>query len=135
VDASPSTSAQQPPQSSPREADVPLLAAVRDLFSGLRAGAADVADLVAAEAHVALRLLVSIVVSAVASAMLGVFVFAGLLAAAAAEMVSRGVSLSMAIMVITLVCAVGSILLAFQLRALARRVLFGHSRRQLRGSR
>jgi hypothetical protein len=128
-----SAAADTPLQSSPREADIPLSTAVRELFSGLRAGAADVADLVAAEAQVALRLLLSIVLSAVGAAMLAIFAVAGLLAAFATELVTRGVSLSTAIVVVALMCAVGSISLAFQLRALSRRALFGRSRSQLRG--
>ena len=131
--ASRPAAADTPLQPPPREADLPLLTAVRELFSGLRAGAADVADLVAAEAQVALRLLVSIVLSAVAATMLGVFALTGILAAVATELVSRGVSLSTAIVAVTLVCAVGSILLAFQLRGFARRVMFGRTRSQLRG--
>lgn len=133
MDASRSAAADTPLQSSPRDADVPLSTAVRELFSGLRAGAADVADLVAAEAQVALHLLVSIVLSAVGAAILGLFTIAGLLVALATEMISRGVSSTIAIVVVTVVCAVGSIALAFQLRALARQVLFGRSRSRLRG--
>jgi hypothetical protein len=116
-----------------QEADLPLGTAVRDLFSGLRAGAADVADLVAAEAHVALRLLVAMVVSAVGAAVLAAFGLAGLTTAIAVELIARGMSASTAIAVVALLCMAGSLSLAFHLRGLSRRILFGHSRGHLRG--
>ena len=106
---------------------------MRELFSGLRAGAADVADLVAAEAHLALRLLIAMTVSAIGAVVLGVFGLAGLAAAAAAELIAQGISASMAIAGVGLLCIVGSLLLIFQFRGLSRRVLFGYSRNHLRG--
>jgi hypothetical protein len=130
----PRSTASPPPQtSSRREVDPPLATAVRELFSGLRAGAADVADLVAAEAHLALRLLVAMIVSAVGAVVLGVLGLAGLASAAAAELIERGISATIAIAIVALLCVVGSLLLVFKLRGLSRRVLFGHSRSHLRG--
>jgi hypothetical protein len=120
-------------QTPPREADLPLLATVRELFSGLRAGAADVADLVAAEARVALHLLIGIILSAVGAAMLGIFALAGVLATIATALVERGASASSALGVLTLICAVGCIFMAVKMRAFARRALFGRTRSHLRG--
>ncbi len=135
MDASRSAAADMPPQSSQREADLPLLAAAREFLSGLRAGAADVADLVAAEAHVAVRQLMMMVLSAVGASVLGVLGMAGLVTALATELVARGVAPSVAIGAVALLCLVGSILLVLRLRALSREVLFGISRIHLRGER
>lgn len=132
MEASRAAAAGAPPQSR-REDDLPLSTAVRELFSGLRAGAADVADLVAAEAQVALRLLISMVLSAVGAGVLAVFGLAGLVTALATAMIERGVAASVAIAVVALLCVVVSALLMFRLRALSRRVLFGRSRGHLRG--
>ncbi len=130
-----SRSTTPPPQAASRsETAPPLTTAVRELLSGLRAGAADVADLVAAEAQVALQLLLAMTVSAVGAAILGAFGLAGLAAAAAAELIARGISASVAIGVVALMCVAGSILLVFKLRGLSRRVPFGHSRSHLRGN-
>jgi hypothetical protein len=117
------------------DAAIPLAAAVRELFSGLRAGAADVADLVAAEAQVALRLLVALVLTAVGAAMLGVFTVGGILVASATALIAHGVSVAAAVIAVTLICAVACLALMFRLRVLARKVLFGHSRHQFRGER
>jgi hypothetical protein len=133
TEASRSTAWSSPEAPSQGEANPPLAAAVRELFSGLRAGAADVADLVAAEAHLALRLLIAMTVSAIGAMVLGVFGLAGLAAAAVAELIAQGISTSMAIAVIALLCIVGSVLFILQLRGLSRRVLFGYSREHLRG--
>jgi hypothetical protein len=135
MEASRPASANAPLQPPPGEADIPLSAAVRELFSGLRAGAADVADLVAAEARVALGILISIILSAVGAAMLAVFTAGGLLVIMATELIAHGASTTMAIGAVTLVCAAGCTLLALQLRALARRVLFDRSRSHLRSAR
>ena len=87
-----------------RNAVLPLSAAVREFFSGLRAGAADVADLVAAEAQVALRLLTSMVLAAVGAAMLAVFALAGFLAALATLLMEHGIPASEAILAVALLC-------------------------------
>jgi hypothetical protein len=133
TEASGSTGWSPPETPSQGEANPPLATAVRELFSGLRAGAADVADLVAAEAHLALRLLIAMTVSAIGAVVLGVFGLVGLVTAVAAELIARGISASMAIAVVALLCVVGSIVLIFQLWGLSRRVLFGYSRDHLRG--
>ena len=134
MDAFRPTAAETDPASTGGDATLPLATAVRELFSGLRAGAADVADLVAAEAHVAVRLLVAMVLAAVGAAILGVFGLAGLAGAGAAELIARGLSVSMAVAIVAVVCLLGSVALLLQLRALSRRVLFAKSRTQLRGT-
>jgi hypothetical protein len=134
MEASRSTTSPPPQPASRSETAPPLVTALRELFSGLRAGAADVADLVAAEAQAALRLLVAMTVSAVGAAILGVLGLAGLAAAAAAELIARGISASVAIGGVALLCVAASILLIFRLRGLSRRVLFAHSRDHLRGN-
>jgi nitric oxide reductase large subunit len=116
-----------------QKADLPLSAAVRELFSGLRAGAADVADLVAAETQVALRLLVAIVISAVGAAVLGIFGVAGMVTALAAELIARGISVTLAIAAVALLCVAGSLSLLLLVRVLARRALFARTRRHFRG--
>jgi hypothetical protein len=133
VDASGANTPESPPPSGERDAAVPLSAAVRELFSGLRAGAADVADLVAAEAQVALRLLVSMVLSAVGAAVLAVLGIAGLAAGLATLLIEQGTPPSTAIIVVALLCVVGSVTLVLNLHGLARRVLFARSRTHLRG--
>jgi hypothetical protein len=135
MDASRSAAADVPLQSSQREADLPLPAAVHELFSGLRAGAADVVDLVAAEAHVALRQLTVMVLSAVGASVLGALGLAGLVAALATELVAWGMPPSLAISIVATLCLFCCALLILQLRALSRRVLFGISRAHLRGER
>jgi hypothetical protein len=107
--------------------------AVRSLLLGLRAGLADVVDLVAAEANVAIRMLVAMVVSAVGAVVLGIFALAGVAIAAASELIVHGVPIAVAIGAVTLLCAVGCVVLVIQLRRLARQALFGHSREHLRG--
>ncbi len=133
MDASRANTAESPPPSGEGDAAVPLSAAVRELFSGLRAGAADVADLVAAEARVALRLLVSMVLSAVGAAVLAVLGIAGLAAGLATLLIEQGTPPSTAILVVALLCVLGSVTLVLNLRVLARRVLFARSRTHLRG--
>jgi hypothetical protein len=129
VEASRSASTDAPDQA----AVLPLATAVRELFSGLRAGAADVADLVAAEAQVALRLLTSMVLAAVGAALLAVFALGGLMAALAALLMEHGIAASEAIVAVALLCAIFGAALMFRLRVLTRRVLFARSRGHLRG--
>jgi hypothetical protein len=103
------------------------------LLSSGRELIADAADLVAAEAHVALQILTALVVSAVCAAVFGVLAAAGLLAAVAMGMIERGFSGAAATAAVALICALGAGWFAFRLRALARRGLFERSRRELRG--
>lgn len=110
-----------------------LAAAIRQLLGCGRELAADAADLVAAEAHVALQMLTALVVTAVCAAVLGVLAAAGALAAIAMGMIERGFSGAAATAAVALVCAAGAGWFALRLRSLARHVLFARSRQQLRG--
>lgn len=110
-----------------------LSAAIGALFHSGRELIADAADLVAAEAHVALQVLTGLVVSAVCAAVLGVLAAAGFLVAIAMGLVERGFSAATAAAAVALVCALGAALFVFRLRALARHALFARSRRELRG--
>jgi uncharacterized membrane protein YuzA (DUF378 family) len=133
--ALPADSGADHPAASMRRREAPLSAAVSDLFAGVRAMLADTADLVAAEAHVAMRLLVTMVLAAVGAAVLGVMCMVGLLGALVAELVGRGATPSLSIAIAAGVCALGSVLFGMQLRSLARRAPFDRSRAELRGDR
>ena len=111
----------------------PLAAAVGQLFGSGRELVADAADLVAAEAHVALQMMTALAVTAVCAAVLGVLAAAGALAAIAMGMVERGFSGAAATGAVALICALGAVWFVFRLRALARHALFARSRQQLRG--
>ncbi len=110
-----------------------LRAAIAELFGCGRELVADAADLVAAEAHVALQTMTALVVTAVCAAMLGVLAAAGILVAIAMEMVERGYSGPAAAGTAALACALATAWLVLRLRALIRRALFERSRRELRG--
>jgi hypothetical protein len=110
-----------------------LAAAVGQLFGSGRELVADAADLVAAEAHVALQMMTALAVTAVCAAVLGVLAAAGALAAIAMGMVERGFSGAAATGAVALVCALGAAWFVLRLRALARHALFARSRQQLRG--
>lgn len=119
----------------PRHADAPssLTAAIGQLLASGRDLIADAADLVAAEAHVALQMLTALVISAVCAAVFGVLAAAALLAAIAMGMIERGFSGTAATAAVALICALGAGWFVFRLRAIARRALFERSRRELRG--
>jgi len=91
------------------------------------------ADLLAAEANVAVRTLVACVVFAVAAAVLGVLGFAALLAMIAMQIVESGYSWPVALGCVFLTCALGSAALIFMLRGLTLQELFAASRGELRG--
>lgn len=110
-----------------------LAAAVGHFFGSGRELVADAADLVAAEAHVALQMMTALAVTAVCAAVLGVLAAAGALAAIAMGMVERGFSGAAATGAVALICALGAAWFVLRLRALARHALFGRSRQQLRG--
>lgn len=115
------------------EAPLSLTEAVGQFFSSGRELIADVADLVAAEAHVGLQILTGLVVSAVCAAVLGALAGALVLAAIAMGLIERGLSGWAAACIVALACALGAALFALRLRSLARRALFVRSRQQLRG--
>jgi hypothetical protein len=110
-----------------------LAVAIRQLLGCGRELVADAADLVAAEAHVALQMLTALVVTAVCAAVLGALAAAGALAAIAMGMIERGFSGAAATGTVALVCALGAGWFVLRLRSLARHALFARSRQQLRG--
>jgi hypothetical protein len=110
-----------------------LAAAAGQLFDSGRELVADAADLVAAEAHVALQMMTALAVTAVCAAVLGVLAAAGALAAIAMGMVERGFSGAVATGAVALVCGFAAAWFVLRLRSLARRALFARSRQQLRG--
>jgi hypothetical protein len=115
------------------DAPASLSAAMAQLFGSGRALVADAADLVAAEAHVALQMMTALVITAVCGAVLGVLAAAGALAAIAMGMIERGFSGAAAAGAVALICALGAAWFVLRLRSLARRALFARSRQQLRG--
>jgi uncharacterized membrane protein YqjE len=106
---------------------------VSEILSSVRALVADEADLLAAEANVAVRTLVACVVIAVAAAVLGVLGVAALLAMVAMQIVENGYSWPAALGCIFLLCALSSATLVFTLRGLTLHELFAASRGELRG--
>ena len=115
------------------DAPTSLRAAIAELLGCGRELVADAADLVAAEAHVALETMTALVVTAVCGAMLGVLAAVGVLGAIAMEMVERGYSGSAAAGIVALACALAAGAFVLRLRALIGRALFERSRRELRG--
>ena len=116
-----------------RETPSSLRSAIGQLLSSGRELVADAADLVAAEAQVALQMLTALVISAVCAAVFGVLAAAGVLAAIAMGMIERGFSGAAATGVVALIFAVGAGWFVWRLRSLARRALFERSREHLRG--
>lgn len=110
-----------------------MTGALGDLLGSGRALVADAADLVAAEAHVALQMLTGMVISAVCAAVLGVLAAVALLAAIAAGLIEHGVPAAAATVAVAIVCALIAAGFGLRLRALAKRALFSRSREQLRG--
>jgi uncharacterized membrane protein YqjE len=109
----------------------PLYKAVKD---GRLAGEVqDEADLLAAEANVAVRTLVTCVFVAVGAAVFAALGLTALLGMIAMRIVESGYSWPAALGSVFLMCAVISAVLAFALRGLARQKLFAASRRELRG--
>ncbi|HEY2863083.1 MAG TPA: hypothetical protein VGK37_05640 [Casimicrobiaceae bacterium] len=113
--------------------ELSLKAAVGQLLGTGRELVADAADLVAAEAHVALQVLTALVIAAVCGAVLGVLAAVGLLAAIAMGLIEHGISGVAATGAVALLCAIGAVWFVRRLRSLARHALFVRSRRQLRG--
>ena len=116
-------------------ADRPLFPgqSVSEILGSVRALVADEADLLAAEANVAVRTLVTCVVFAVAAAVLGVLGIAALLAMIAMQIVESGYSWPVALGCVFLTCALGSAALVFALRGLTLHEMFAASRGELRG--
>ncbi|MDQ2961856.1 MAG: hypothetical protein M3R31_01675 [Pseudomonadota bacterium] len=110
-----------------------LAAAAGELLGSVRALIADEADLVAMEAHAALRTVIAMVAVAVGAAVLGVLAAGALLGVVAVELVAHGMSWPVTFGVLALACAAGSASLTLVLRGLALRTFFAASRRELRG--
>jgi uncharacterized membrane protein YqjE len=104
-----------------------------EIIGSLRGLVADEADLLAAEANVAVRTLVACVVVAVAAAVLGVLGVAALLAMVAMQIVESGYSWPVALGCVFVTCVLGSAALVFTLRGLTLQELFAASRGELRG--
>ncbi len=113
---------------------LPLTQSVGELWGSVRALIADEADLLAAEAKVATRTLVTGVGLAVAVAVFAVLGIAALLATLAIRIVESGYSWTAALGCVFLLCAAASTVSALVLRGLAAPKLFAASRRQLRGT-
>jgi uncharacterized membrane protein YqjE len=112
---------------------LPLGQGVSEIWGSVRALVADEADLLAAEANVAVRTLAACVIVAVAAALFAVLGVAALLAMIAMQIVESGYSWPAALGFAFLVCAVSSATLIFALRSLTTQKLFAASRRELRG--
>ncbi len=111
----------------------PLAQSAGELWSSVRALVADEADLLAAEARVATRTLMTGVGLAVAAAVFAVLGIAALLGILAMRIVESGYSWAAALGCVFLLCAAASTVSALVLRGLAAQKLFAASRRQLRG--
>ena len=112
---------------------LPLGQGVSEIWGSVRALVADEADLLAAEANVAVRTLVACVIVAVAAAVFAVLAVATLLAVIAMQIVESGYSWPAALGCVFLICALSSATLIFALRGLTLQKLFAASRRELRG--
>jgi uncharacterized membrane protein YqjE len=111
----------------------PLAQAVSELWGSVRALIADEADLIAAEAHVATRTLVTAVGLAVGAAAFAVLGVAAVLGMIAVRVVESGYSWVAALGLVFVLCGVACAGLVLVLRGLASQRLFAASRRQLRG--
>jgi len=112
---------------------LPLGQSVSEIWGSVRALVADEADLLAAEANLAVRTLVACVILAVAAAVFAVLGVAALLGLIAMQIVESGYSWPAALGFVFLACAVSSTTLVFGLRGLTLQKLFAASRRELRG--
>lgn len=111
----------------------PLGQSVSELWGSVRALVADEADLLAAEANVAIRTLVACVILAVGTTVFGVLGVAALFGIVAVQVVESGYSWPAALGCVFLLCAVASAASFFALRGLSLQKLFAASRRELRG--
>jgi len=104
-----------------------------EMWGSVRGLVADEADLLAAEAHVALQTLLFGIVLAVASAVFAVFAAAAAFALLAFELVEGGFTLPAALAIVLMGCAGCSIVLFLALRGIAMKRFFAASRKELRG--
>ena len=112
---------------------LPLGQSVSEIWGSVRALVADEADLLAAEANVAVRTLAACVIFAVGAAVFAVLGVAALLGMIAMQIVESGYSWPAALGCVFLMCALSSATLIFALRGLTLQKLFAASRRELRG--
>ena len=113
---------------------MPFGQSVSEVWGSVRALIADEADLLAADAKLAVRTLVTYLIAAVAAALFAVLGVAALLAMVAIEIVASGHSWLAAMGCVSIICALSSATLLFAVRGLGREKLFAASRRELRGS-
>jgi uncharacterized membrane protein YqjE len=113
---------------------LPFGQSVSEIWGSVRALVADEADLLAADAKLAVRTLVTCLIAAVAAAIFAVLGVAALLAMVAMEIVASGYSWPAAMGCVFIICALSSATLLFAVRGLGREKLFAACRRELRGS-
>ena len=104
-----------------------------EMWGSVRGLVADEADLLAAEAHVALQTLLFGVVLAVASAVFAVFAAGAAFALLAFQLVEGGFTLPAALAIVLAGCAGCSVVLFLALRGIAVKRFFAASRKELRG--
>jgi hypothetical protein len=104
-----------------------------ELWADVRGLVADEVDLLAAEAHVALRTLLLGVVLAVSAAVFAVLAAGAVLAVIAVELVERGLTWAAALGIVFVVCAASSFVLLLALRGIALKKHFARTRNELRG--
>jgi len=121
--ASPSTSA---PGSGLFESIARLVGTVRGLI-------ADGADLVAAEAHAALHMVISMVVLAVGMGVLAAAALLTIIALIAVILVEQGISWPWALAGILAACVIATVIMGLRLKSMFGGPLFVATRRQLRG--
>jgi hypothetical protein len=123
----------EPSSSSAPQDALSFTASVRELGTGIRGLLADEADLLAAEAQVAMHSVIASVIFAVAAAVFAVLaVFSGL-GVFAFEMVGRGLSWPVSLAIVALACVAICVFLLLALKSAVGRRIFVASRRQLRG--
>ena len=104
-----------------------------ELWACMRGLVADEADLLAAEAHVALQTFLLGIILSVAAAVFAVLGAGAVLAVGAVELVQRGLTWTAALGIVFVVCAACSFALLLALRGVAVKKLFARSRSELRG--
>jgi len=115
------------------QSPLPFGESLREVGNNVRALLADQADLVAAEAHVAMQSAIACVIMAVAAAVFAVLVVFALIGIVALALVNDGLSWLAALGIVAGVCAVVCALLLLALKGAISRKFFAGTRRQLRG--
>ncbi len=104
-----------------------------ELWAGIRGLVADEADLLAAEAHVALQTLLLGIILAVAAAVFAVLGVGAVLAAIAVELVESGMTWATSLGIVFAACTACSFGLLLALRGIALKKHFARTREELRG--